>query len=73
MTEITIAGTKYGWEHGSCCCSGHCNIDSFYVDGEPHGEIDNPALCGFIHELISEVEMLRSIIDGMQNEPRGEK
>jgi hypothetical protein len=63
MLEIEIDGTRYGWEHGSCHCFGHCNTDRFYVDGEPYGEIDNPALCSFVHEIISEVELLRSIIE----------
>ncbi len=59
MLEIEIDGTKYGWEHVPCHCSGHCNQDKFYVDGEYYGGTDNPELCSFIRSLIEEVQKLR--------------
>jgi (2Fe-2S) ferredoxin len=59
MLEIEIDGTKYGWEHISCRCSGHCNSDKFYVDGEWYGRTDNPELCSFVSMLIEEVKRLK--------------
>jgi hypothetical protein len=58
--EIEIDGTKYAWIHEHCCCFGHCGSDRLEVNGEPYGQVDNPALCGFITSLIDEVKEARN-------------